>query len=115
MTAACANVSWLASALELASGALQEHMQALTAFHGMRVLPDCSELPAAGAGKLIAEFKTACAHLETNISQKLRCWQALPWKLCGMAHPSAAIARGVATACIDEFDWSACKTCLGSE
>eukprot|EP00971_Amphidinium_carterae_P352265 6492516-Amphidinium_carterae.2 len=60
---------------ELASGALQEHMQALTSFHGMQVLP---------------------------------------WKLCGMAHPSAAIARAVATACIDEFDWSACKTCLGT-
>eukprot|EP00971_Amphidinium_carterae_P084196 1666752-Amphidinium_carterae.1 len=83
-------------ATELATGGLQQHMESLNSLHGLQLLPECVDLSEADTAKLLSEFTTACSHMQADAAQKLRCWTILPWKLAGVGHVNADVARSAA-------------------
>ena len=99
--------------VELASGDFKKFIAALNDKQMLNLMPHCVDLSDSELATLIAEYKAGLGQLEAGVMQKLACWSALPWKLCGLGHADANTARAVAQWCIHSFDrflHSTCKT-----
>ena len=93
-------------AAELACGALSQVFEALADMG--KLLIDSrvcmAGLSAEESGQIAVDWDNARSHLEMALRAKTAFWQELPWRLCGLGHPSPDLARQCGRACMDIYD-----------
>ena len=101
-------------AVGLATGELDIFMKKLRDLLTVHLLPHSVQLSDAELAKVLTEFRAGLGWLQSSVTQKMKCWTTLPWKLCGLGHAREEIAREVAQWCTQTFDRCFCMEKVSS-
>ena len=90
---------------DLACGAATEHFQQARASqtNDIRQAGLDMDMEFADVEGVLEDVSRCTAAMQGYVAQKLQCWNVLPWKLCGIAHPNPARSRQCASACLQLF------------
>eukprot|EP00969_Alexandrium_andersonii_P242637 10717427-Alexandrium_andersonii.AAC.1 len=72
-------------------------MEAHVIAESVRLLGDLSN----GGNAILADWRNGVEFVMAELAQKVQCWSTLPWKLCGLAHPSPESAQACAAQCLE--------------
>ena len=89
---------------EMACGALLSRFHAEWVRQSHKVIEACSSLPPVDHTRVIDNWQIARSALEATLAAKLAHWQALPWKLFGVAHWDSEIAHDCARSALSTYD-----------
>ena len=90
---------------DLACGAAKQHFEELgdNQLHRLRQAGIDLGVEASDIVEVLDAAVCCRASMQSYMSQKLQCWQVLPWKLCGIAHHNTAKSRQCAAECLQLF------------
>ncbi|CAE7209504.1 unnamed protein product [Symbiodinium pilosum] len=93
-------------AVELASGAMEEHLLHLFNLSKETLLAELAPMPEDETVSLLQEFERGKSHMVATFTNKLQHWNMLPWKLAALADSDEAKARQTASNLVRSFDES---------
>ena len=88
---------------ELATGALQSYFQALADSYLADLLRSCPPMSGEDMQQVLADFSSGKSGVLGYLTQKLECWDVLPWKFAGLGVENQVKARACAKSCVEAF------------